>query len=99
MGDALGNLAGGSGLGGMFKSELKTPGQFFSKNKLANIFTKGGGKNILFGGQKLMGNAAKNNLVDFSGILGSGGKFSIGKALSILGGSGIPTSHGIIRYR
>ncbi len=88
-GGALGNLAGGSGLGGMFRGAM-TPGQFFSKNKLANIFTKGGGKNILFGGQKLMGNAAKNNLVDFSGILGSGGKFSVGKALGL--GLGIPTA-------
>jgi len=81
-GGALGNLAGGSGLGGMFKGAM-TPGQFFTKNKLANVFTKGGAKNILFGGQKLMGNAAKNNFVDFSGILGSGGKFSLGKTLGL----------------
>jgi hypothetical protein len=81
-GGALGNLAGGSGLGGMFKGAM-SPGQFFTKNKLANVFTKGGAKNILFGGQKLMGNAAKNNFVDFSGILGSGGKFSLGKTLGL----------------
>ena len=30
-----------------------------------------------------MGNAAKNNFVDFSGILGSGGKFSLGKTLGL----------------
>ena len=81
-GGALGNLAGGSGLGGMFKGAM-TPGQFFTKNKLAGIFSKGGAKNILFGGQKLMGNAAKNNFVDFSGILGSGGKSSLGKTLGL----------------
>jgi hypothetical protein len=88
-GGALGNLAGGSGLAGMFKGAM-TPGQFFTKNKLAGIFSKGGAKNILFGGQKLMGNAAKNNFVDFSGILGSGGKLSLGKALGL--GLGIPTA-------
>jgi hypothetical protein len=71
----------------MFKGAM-TPGQFFTKNKLANVFTKGGAKNILFGGQKLMGNAAKNNFVDFSGILGSGGKFSLGKTLGL--GLGLP---------
>ena len=83
----LGNLAGGSGLGGMFKGFM-SPSKFLARDSLANIFTKGGAKNILFGGQKLMGNPAKNNLVDFSGILGSGGKFSIGKGLSL--GFGVP---------
>jgi len=88
-GGALGNLAGGSGLGGMFRGAM-TPSKFLARSKLSNIFTKGGAKNILFGGQKLMGNPAKNNFVDFSGILGSGGKFSIGKALGL--GLGIPTA-------
>jgi hypothetical protein len=83
----LGNLAGGSGLGGMFKGFM-SPSKFLAKESLANIFTKGGAKNILFGGQKLMGNPAKNNFVDFSGILGSGGKFSLGKGLTL--GFGIP---------
>ena len=84
---ALGNLAGGSGLGGMFRGFM-SPGKFLARDSLANIFTKGGAKNILFGGQKLMGNPAKNNFVDFSGILGSGGKFSIGKGLTL--GLGVP---------
>ena len=83
----LGNLAGGSGLGGMFKGFM-SPSKFLAKESLSNIFTKGGAKNILFGGQKLMGNPAKNNFVDFSGILGSGGKFSLGKGLTL--GFGIP---------
>jgi hypothetical protein len=79
---ALGNLAGGSGLGGIFKGAM-SPSKFLTRSKLGNIFTKGGAKNILFGGQKLMGNAAKNNFVDFSGILGSGGKSSLGKTLGL----------------
>ncbi len=57
----------------MFKGFM-SPSKFLARNKLAGIFSKGGAKNILFGGRKLMGNAAKNNFVDFSGILGSGGK-------------------------
>ncbi len=79
---ALGNLAGGSGLGGMFKGAM-SPSKFLTRSKLGNIFTKDGAKNILFGGQKLMGNPAKNNFVDFSGILGSGGKSSLGKTLGL----------------
>ena len=84
---ALGNLAGGSGLGGMFRGAM-SPSKFLARSKLSNIFSGEGAKNILFGGQKLMGNAAKDNFVDFSGILGSGGKFSIGKGLTL--GFGLP---------
>jgi len=42
----LGNLAGGSGFGGMFKGFM-SPTKFLGKSKLAGIFSKGGAKNIL----------------------------------------------------
>jgi hypothetical protein len=42
----LGNLAGGSGFGGMFKGFM-SPTKFLAKSKLAGIFSKGGAKNIL----------------------------------------------------
>ena len=78
----LSNMAAGRSFGANFFS----PSSFISKGGIKNIFTKGGAKNILFGGQKLSGLASKNNFVDFSGILGSGGKASLAKMI------GIPTA-------
>jgi hypothetical protein len=87
-GGALGNLAGGSGLGGMFRGAM-TPSKFLARSKLGGIFSKQGLSNIAFGAPKIIGppNIAR---VGSSGILGSGGKFSIGKALGL--GLGIPTA-------
>ena len=79
---ALGNLAGGSGLGGMFKGFM-SPKSFLSRSKLANIFTRGGAKNILFG-QAPVG----VNRLTSSGILGTGGEFSLGRGLTL--GLGLP---------
>ena len=79
---ALGNLAGGSGLGGMFKGAM-TPSKFLARSKLSNIFTKGGAKNILFG-QAPVG----VNKLTSSGILGSGGEFSLGRGITL--GFGLP---------
>jgi hypothetical protein len=77
---ALGNLAGGSGLGGMFRG-FTSPSSFLGG--ASNIFKSGGLKNILVGGEKLLGNPAKGNLVPFSGIFGSGGNLSALKAIGI----------------
>ena len=84
----LGNLAGGSGFGGMFKGFM-SPSKFLAKNKLSGIFSKGGAKNILFGGKNFFGERARD-YIPSSGILGSGGKFSIGKALGL--GIGLPAA-------
>ena len=73
---ALGNLAGGSGLGGMFRG-FTSPSSFLGS--ASNIFKSGGLKNILVGGEKLLGNPAKGNLVPFSGLFGKGGELSFGK--------------------
>ena len=83
---ALGNLAGGSGLGGMFKGFM-SPTSFLSKSKLGGIFSKEGAKNILFGGKKFFGERARD-FTPFSGILGTGGEFSLGKGLTL--GLGLP---------
>ena len=91
-GGALGNLAGGSGLAGMFKGAM-TPSKFLARSKLSNIFTKGGLKNIAFGKAAGAGYAMPGQGIfrpGTSGILGSGGKFSLGKALGL--GLGIPTA-------
>jgi len=81
---ALGNLAGGSGLAGMFKG-FTSPSAFLGG--ASNIFKSGGLKNILVGrpgfyenlanapGQGVFTKATK-------GILGTGGKLSIGKAIT-----------------
>ena len=83
---ALGNLAGGSGLGGMFKGFM-SPKSFISGSKLGGIFSKEGAKNILFGGKKFFGERARD-FTPFSGILGTGGEFSLGKGLTL--GLGLP---------
>ena len=76
---ALGNLAGGSGLAGAFKG-FTSPRTFLGG--VGNIFKSGGLKNIFLGGEKLLGNPAKNNLVPFSGLLGKGGELSLGKTFT-----------------
>jgi len=76
---ALGNLAGGSGLAGAFKG-FTSPRTFLGG--VGNIFKSGGLKNIFLGGEKLLGNPAKNNLVPFSGLLGKGGELSLSKTFT-----------------
>ena len=81
---ALGNLAGGSGLGGMFRGIMK-PTQFLGGAR--NIFSGEGLKNIFLGkeGISLGGNRGEGLGImskGTSGILGSGGKLSIGKAIT-----------------
>ena len=91
-GGALGNLAGGSGLAGMFKGAM-TPSKFLARSKLSNIFTKGGLKNIAFGKAAGAGYAMPGQGIfrpGTSGILGSSGKLSLGKALGL--GLGIPAA-------
>tara|TARA_R100000654_G_scaffold8243_3_gene19480 strand:+ start:2169 stop:4748 length:2580 start_codon:yes stop_codon:yes gene_type:complete len=91
-GGALGNLAGGSGLGGMFRGAM-TPSKFLARSKLSNIFTKGGLKNIAFGKAAGAGYAMPGQGIfrpGTSGILGSSGKLSLGKALGL--GLGLPAA-------
>ncbi len=76
----LGNLARGSGLGGMFKG-FTSPSSFLGG--ASNIFKSGGLKNILVGGEKLLGPASKGNLVPFSGIFGTGGKFNPFRSIAL----------------
>ena len=70
---ALGNLAGGSGLAGMFKG-FTSPSTFLSGSKLGGIFSREGLTNILLGG----GSGANK----FSGLVGTGGTFSPFKAFA-----------------
>ena len=77
----LSNLAAGKSFGANFFS----PSSFISRGGIKNIFTRGGVKNILFG-QAPVG----VNRLTSSGLLGSGGKFSIGKGLTL--GFGIPAA-------
>mgnify|MGYP003152076605 FL=1 len=84
---ALGNLAGGSGLGGMFKG-IMSPSKFLARDSLRNIFTKAGAKNILFG--QAAGTAAgpfdylqKGVPKATSGLLGFGGELSPLKAITL----------------
>ena len=72
---ALGNLASGSGLGGMFRN-IMSPKQFLARDSLRNIFGKEGLTNIFLGG----GSGADK----FSGLVGSGGVFSPVKAFTAL---------------
>jgi len=72
---ALGNLAQGSGLGGMFKGFM-SPSSFVSKSKLGGIFSGQGFKNILFGAEGIKG------LPGSSGLIGTGGTFSPFKAFA-----------------
>ena len=87
----LGSLATGGGMGSLFKLGTYAPGSVASN--FPSIFTRAGAKNILFGGEKLLGNPTKGNLVPFSGILGSGGKFDALKAITTTSiASGLLTS-------
>ena len=70
---ALGNLAGGSGLGGMFRN-IMSPRQFLAKDSLRNILGKEGLTNIFLGG-----GSGDNK---FSGLIGTGGEFDPFRALS-----------------
>jgi hypothetical protein len=79
---ALGNLAGGSGLAGMFRG-FTSPSTFLSGSKLGGIFSREGLKNILVGGEKFLGNRAKDNLVSYSGLLGKGGELGFGKVATL----------------
>jgi len=71
---ALGNLAGGSGLGGMFKG-FTSPAKFLGG--ASNIFKAGGLKNIFLGAEGVPQLGIKGS----SGILGFGGKLSPFKAI------------------
>ena len=73
---ALGNLATGSGLGGMFKGFM-TPSSFISRSKLGSIFSGQGLKNIFVGAEGIKG------LPGSSGLLGTGGNLSAIKAITI----------------
>ena len=77
----LGSLASGGGMGSLFRLGTYAPSSVAAN--FPAIFTKAGAKNILFGGEKLLGNPAKGNLVPFSGILGTGGKMSALKAIGL----------------
>jgi hypothetical protein len=77
----LGSLATGGGMGSLFRLGTYAPSSVAAN--FPAIFTKAGAKNILFGGEKLLGNPAKGNLVPFSGIFGSGGKMSAIKAIGL----------------
>ena len=76
---ALGNLAQGSGLAGMFRG-FTSPSTFLGGAK--NIFSGEGLKNILVGGEKVFGPAVKGDIRPFSGLLGTGGKLSLGKTFT-----------------
>ena len=73
---ALGNLATGSGLGGMFKGFM-TPSSFISKSRLGSIFSGQGLKNILVGAEGIKG------LPGSSGLLGASGKLGFGKVATL----------------
>ena len=87
---ALGNLAGGSGLAGMFRG-FRSPSTFlgnvpkiFSKEGLGNILV--GGKGPSLGGNRGMG---RGIIPEFSGLFGKGGKlnpFTAFSAVSALAG-------------
>ena len=77
----LGSLAAGGGMGSLFKLGTYAPGSVAAN--FPAIFTRAGAKNILFGGEKLLGNPAKGNLVPFSGIFGTGGKMSALRAIGL----------------
>ena len=86
---ALGNLAGGSGLAGMFRG-FTSPSTFLGGAK--NIFSSGGLKNILVGGKDYFGERARD-YTEFSGLFGKGGKlnpFSAISAVSALAGALTP---------
>ena len=70
---ALGNLAGGSGLGGMFTNIL-SPKKFLARDSLTKIFGKEGLTNIFLGG----GSGADK----FSGLIGAGGEIDPFRALT-----------------
>ena len=72
----LGNLASGQ----RFFSNFMSPTAFLGNT--GSIFSKEGMGNILFGGQRFTGNAAKMAAKDFGGILGTGGKFSALKGIT-----------------
>ena len=80
---ALGNLAGGSGLAGMFRG-FTSPSTFlgnvpkiFSKKGLGNILV--GGKGPSLGGNRGMGEGI---IPEFSGSFGKGGKLNVLSAIS-----------------
>jgi hypothetical protein len=75
----LGNLAGGSGLGGMFRG-ITNPSSFLGG--ASKIFKSGGLKNILVGGKNFYGGRAQD-FTPFSGIFGSGGELSPLKAIGV----------------
>ena len=79
---ALGNLAAGSGLGGMFAG-FTSPKTFLAGSKLGGIFSREGLKNILVGGEKFFGPTVKGDIRPFSGLLGTGGKLSFGKVATL----------------
>ena len=83
---ALGNLAAGTGVGGMFKGFL-SPQTFLGKDKLFNIFSREGLKNIAFGkpGEFLGTPRGPNTGImtkGTSGLFGFGGELSPLKAIS-----------------
>ena len=77
---ALGNLAGGSGLAGMFKG-FTSPSSFLAKDSLAKIFTRKGLGNILVGGKDFFGERARD-YTPFSGLFGKGGELSPFRAIT-----------------
>ena len=84
---ALGNLAGGSGLGGMFRGIMK-PTQFLGGAR--DIFSREGIRNILVGrpgsreliGKMPRGNPLFKTIAETSGIFGTGGQLSAGKLIT-----------------
>ena len=84
---ALGNLARGSGLGGMFRGFM-SPSQFLARDKLTNIFSGEGLKNIAFGRAPISGSGRDFYMgmggkdIGTSGLLGFGGKLNPFKAIS-----------------
>ena len=77
---ALGNLAGGSGLAGMFKG-FTSPSSFLAKDSLAKIFTRKGLGNILVGGKDFFGERARD-YTPFSRLFGKGGELSPFRAIT-----------------
>ncbi len=83
---ALGNLAGGSGLGGMFKG-FTSPTSFLGGAK--NIFTKAGLKNIAFGKAPTLYDVPGTSRM-FTADAGTSGLFGMGGKLTAAGaGRGI----------
>jgi hypothetical protein len=83
---ALGNLAGGSGLGGMFRG-IMSPSKFLARDSLRNIFSGEGLKNIAFGKAASTGYAMPGRGVftpGTSGLLGFGGELNPFKAISLV---------------